>query len=156
MALNDFAAYGKPHSGSVIFAAAMQPLERFENKFGKLRVKPDAVVFYKNLTHPLSVQLPINLDVRRLAASEFQSVANQVLEKPQHLTFISFNGRYVFDLDLTTCFLDRSSKTSAASRAILTRSIFLNGSGLVATLEKSSKSLNSCRIRFAELTTRSR
>jgi hypothetical protein len=31
MALNNFAAYGKPHSGSIIFAAAMQSLERFEN-----------------------------------------------------------------------------------------------------------------------------
>ena len=82
MALNDFTAYGKPHSGSVIFAAAMQSLERLENKFGKLRVKPDAVVFYKNLTYPLSVQLAINLDVRGLAATEFQSVTNQILEEP--------------------------------------------------------------------------
>gem|GEM_PF-5840673 len=51
MALNNFAAYGKPHSGSIKFAVAMQSLERFENKFGKLRIKPSAVVFYKKLTH---------------------------------------------------------------------------------------------------------
>ncbi len=52
MALNNFAAYGKPHSGSIIFAAAMQFLERFENKFCKLRIESSAVVLYKKLTHP--------------------------------------------------------------------------------------------------------
>jgi hypothetical protein len=52
MVLNDFTAYGKPHPGSFICTAAVQSLERLENKFGKLRGKPDAVVFYKNLTYP--------------------------------------------------------------------------------------------------------
>jgi hypothetical protein len=50
MPLDYFAAYGKSHSGPFIFVAVMQSLERLENEFGKLRVKPDAVVFYNNLT----------------------------------------------------------------------------------------------------------
>ena len=35
--------------------AAVQSLEGLENKFGKLLVKPDAVVLYKNLACPLPV-----------------------------------------------------------------------------------------------------
>jgi len=38
-------ADSKAHSGSFIFAPAIQSLEGFENKFCKLLVKSDAVVF---------------------------------------------------------------------------------------------------------------
>jgi hypothetical protein len=38
----------------------------------QLLIKPDAVVFYKNLTYPLPIKFAINLDLRGLAAAEFK------------------------------------------------------------------------------------
>ena len=45
--------------------------------------------------------------LRSSLAAEFKSVADQILKKLQHLTFIGLDGRQIFDFDPAACFFDR-------------------------------------------------
>ena len=64
MQFHDLAAYGKPHSGPFIFAAAMQSLERLEYQSLKPLFKSDAVILYRYFAKSLPIVLSMDSDRR--------------------------------------------------------------------------------------------
>lgn len=72
----------------------MQPLKNREDLIGVLHIHVDAVIFYGKLPRvPSSIELRINLYLRRLLISELDRIAEEVLEELDELCLITYDPR---------------------------------------------------------------
>jgi hypothetical protein len=104
VAFHNLFAYGQSHAYAVVFVSAVETLKRLKNSLQIFLVEPDSVIGYTDLTHRFTVAtfrfFPLEgQDFRRnsdvglhLSPGEFQCIADEILEKLQHLDGIRLDA----------------------------------------------------------------
>src|SRR5512132_1609815 len=86
MALHNFLADGQTDAGSGIFVPRVEPLKNDEDPIGILWIDPDAMITHGK--YPFACRaLRGDMNARRLFATEFDGVAQQILKQLHQLSF---------------------------------------------------------------------
>ncbi|MGA7788608.1 MAG: hypothetical protein WCA56_10625 [Xanthobacteraceae bacterium] len=105
MTFNDLFRDGQSDAAALVAAPLMQPLEHLEHAVAILFVYSDAVIFDAEKQFVV-LSLPVDLDVRRTLAAEFQCIPDKILKYLRELHAVRGCVRQVLTNDFRVAVLD--------------------------------------------------